>query len=217
MFKRKNIYYVMIIVFLLGLSACTTVNPAEEIYNHLEKAVSLEAGFEAQQAPLSKAENEEYELYDEILKLSELDEINNLVTEVEELALSRKEMIEKEKESIQEAYDEFLHINPIVETIEDEELLTLANELISTMENRFETYNELYNVYKASIDLDLELYSLVKSEDLTIEELEMMHDEVNASYMQVNDLKEKFNEYTLKYNDIKRDFYKLGDLNVSYN
>lgn len=216
-FKRKSIFFLMIAVLLLTVSACAKVNPAEDIYNHLEKAVSLEAVFEAQQVPLSQAENEEYDLYDEILKLSDLDEISKLVTKAEDLAFSRKGMIEKERESIQEAYDEFLHIKPIVETLENKDLLQVANDLIATMENRFETYNKLYTEYKAAIDLDLELYTLVLKEDLTIEELEAQHDKVNDSYSKVNDLKDKFNEYTLSYNDLKRDFYKLGDLNVVYN
>lgn len=199
------------------MAACTKVNPAEEIYIHLENAVSLEAEFEAQQQPLSEAEYEEYQLYDEVLTLSDLEEISKLIKKAEELANSRKEMIAKERASIKEAYQEFLLIEPIIETIENEQLLDLAGQLLETMKNRYETYLQLYNEYKNAIALDIELYQLIQNEDLTIDQLEAQHDKVNESYSQVNHYKEKFNEYTVLYNDLKKQFYKVGELTVVYN
>ncbi|MCT8139097.1 YkyA family protein [Anaerobacillus sp. CMMVII] len=182
MFTFKKIRLGSILILFLVVVGCTKVNPAEEIYHHLEKAVSLEAPFEEQQEPLSKAENDEYELYDQILGLADLDEIKALATQAEEIAVTRKSMIEKERESIDEAYNEFLLITTILETIEDEDLKKAAEELVTIMENRYETYIELYNEYKFAIELDLELYNLIQKEDLTIDELETQHDKVNASY-----------------------------------
>lgn len=204
-------------VVIMIVTGCTKVNPAEEIYHHLEKAVSLEIVFEEQQEPLSKAEDEEYELYDKILGLADIDEISKLASEAKELALSRKVMVEKERESIQEAYDEFSLIKPIVDTIEDVEVRNSAEELVQVMNQRYEVYLELHNEYNGTIDLDLQLYDLVNKEDLTIEELEEGHGKINSSYETINNLKEQFNEFTVQYNDLKRQFYELAEVEVVYN
>lgn len=216
MLKFKKLKFAVILILILVVG-CTKVNPAEDIYHHLEKAVSLEAAFEQQQEPLSKAENDEYELYDQILGLADLEEIKVLAAKAEELAVSRKSMIETERDSIDEAFQEFSQITPIIETIENEELLKIANELVAIMDKRYKTYMELYNEYKIAIDLDLELYQLIQKEDLTIDELEAQHEKVNSSYEMVNGFKDQFNQYTIQYNDLKRNFYDLADLEVVYN
>lgn len=207
----------LMMIFFVVIAGCTKVDPAEDIYKHLEKAVSLEAGFEQQQKPLSKAENEEYEVYDKILGLTEIEEISKLALEAKQLADSRKEMIEKERVSIQAAYDEFTLIQPIIDTIEVDDLRKVSEELVVAMDKRYEKYLTLHNEYKEAIDLDLQLYELVRKEDLTIKELEEGHEKVNASYEKINNLKEEFNQFTVQYNDLKRQFYEVGELDVVYN
>ncbi|MFN7251013.1 MAG: YkyA family protein [Anaerobacillus sp.] len=217
MFTLKKIKSALILVLLVVAVGCAKTNPAEEVYYHLEKAVSLESTFEEQQEPLSKAEIDEYELYDQILELSDLDEIKTLASNAEELANSRISMIELEKESIDEAYEEYTKIKAVIETFKDEDLKKLANQLVTVMDSRYETYLELYREYKEAITLDLELYQLIQKEDLTIDELEAQHDKVNISYERVNQYKEKFNEYTIQYNELKREFYDFAELDVVYN
>jgi hypothetical protein len=212
--KMKSVWILILLVVAVG---CTKTNPAEDVYYHLEKAVSLEAIFEEQQEPLSKAEIEEYELYDQILELSDLDEIKALASNAEELANSRDLMIELEKESIDGAYEEYTKIKAIIETFKDEDLKKIANQLVTVMDSRYETYLELYNEYKEAITFDLELYELIQKEDLTIDELEAQHDKVNASYEKVNHYKDMFNEYTIQYNELKREFYDFAELDVVYN
>lgn len=208
---------IMMMIFIVIITGCTKANPAEDIYHHLEKAVSLEAVFEQQQEPLSKAENEEYEIYEKILSLTEIEEISDLALEAKQIAASRKEMIEKERESIQAAYDEFVLIQPIIDTIEADDLRKISDELVVAMDERYEKYLTLHNEYKEAIDLDLQLYELVSKEDLTIEELEEGHEKVNASYEEINKLKEQFNQFTVQYNDLKRKFYEVGEIDVVYN
>ncbi len=218
MFNLRHSWLGMILIMvLLLISGCSKVNPAEDMYHHLEKAVSLEGVFEEQQEPLSRAESDEYELYDRILTLADLEEIQTLAAEAIDLANSRTEMIEKERASIEEAYQEFTQILPIIETIENIDLLNSANELVSVMEKRFNTYMALYNEYKHAIDLDIELYQLVQKEDLTIDDLEAQHEKVNISYEAVNSLKDQFNTFTIQYNELKRSFYELAELEVVYN
>ncbi|OIJ13316.1 hypothetical protein BKP37_12520 [Anaerobacillus alkalilacustris] len=213
--KLKNVFIFGLL--LLFVSGCAKSNPGEEIYDHLERAVSLELVFEEQQVPLSKVENEEYELYNEILNLANIEEIEPLAKKAKEFADSRKEMVDIEKASIEEAYEEFSLIKPIIETIEDEEQVNSANGLVNVMDSRYNTYMKLYGEYNRAIAYDLELYELIIKEDLTIDELEVQHEKVNGSYQKVNEYKDLFNQYTNEYNELKKKFYELVNLEVTYN
>lgn len=216
MYKQLKFSFIIIIFITILISGCTKANPAEEIYNHLEKAVSLEIVFEDKQKPLSEAENEEYELYEKILSIADLEEIQLLATKAKEIANSRKEMITEEKDSIEKSYNEFVLTKPIIETIDDESLAKTAQQLVEAMENRYNTYKKLHEEYLTAITLDLELYELIQKDDLMIEQLELKHEEVNQQYEIVNGLKEEFNQYTIQYNDLKKSFYELAELEVVY-
>lgn len=214
--NKVKMVTVSVLMLTLLLTGCIRENLAEKVYDHLEEAVSLEQQFTEQQQPLAEAESREYEIYEEVLRLSNMEEISPLISEVKELANTRTEMLKKEKESIDAAYNEFLAVISIIEEIEDEELKQAGELLVEAMEQRYTTYQNLYENYHVAIGLDLELYDLVLKEDLTIEQLQSQHDLVNASYENVNNYKDKFNEFTKEYNDRKRDFYLLADLNVIF-
>ncbi|MCD8501956.1 MAG: YkyA family protein [Bacillaceae bacterium] len=212
--------YKMILFMMLTLSVlvtgCAKENLAEKVYHHLEAAVNIEKPFTEQQKPLAEAETKEYEIYEEILRLSNMEEIAQQIAIVKGLANSRLEMLEIEKEGIEAAYAEFLSVIPIVEEIEDGELKIAGENLIDAMEQRHDTYQLLYDNYLIAIGLDLELYELILEEDLTIEQLQQQHELVNTTYEIVNQYKDDFNNYTNIYNERKKDFYLLADLNVIF-
>ncbi|WLD94997.1 YkyA family protein [Alkalihalobacillus sp. AL-G] len=206
----KKIAFVLVI-FILLLSGCSFGPSAEEkIYEHLEKTVSLEAGFAEVQEPLVKAETEEQKIFSEILKLSmkELDKIKTLSDKAAELAQSRAELLEKEKDSIHSAYEEFISIEPLVKELEVKEIKDKADELVTTMNNRYDQYNELHNAYGKALEMDQGLYEMLKKEDLTLDKLKSYIDQLNQQYERVFDEQEKFNELTDRYNDQKQSFYK---------
>lgn len=193
-------------------------SPEEQIYNHLEKAVSLEAGFKDQQTPLVTLEKKEQEIYDEITKLgmNDFDKIQSLSEKALESVNKRQELIANEKESIDAAQAEFEKIKPIIDEIEDEKLQSKANELYELMIKRYKTYDELYNNYKDAMLLDRELYKMFKNKDLTLEDLENKIKEINKGYEKVVEKNKEFNDLTTKYNELKKDFYKAAGLNVVY-
>ncbi|GAE28028.1 lipoprotein [Halalkalibacter wakoensis JCM 9140] len=99
-----------LILFLVSilLSGCGE-NPAESVYHQLEAAVELEIPFEQQQAPLQKAELRENELFEQIIGLGmdEYEEIETLANEALESAQAREAMLQLEKESIEESFEQF--------------------------------------------------------------------------------------------------------------
>ncbi|MDT8859193.1 YkyA family protein [Alkalihalobacillus sp. MEB130] len=206
-----------LLVTTMLLTGCGE-NPAESVYQHLEAAVELEMPFEQQQEPLQKAELRENELFEQIISLglNEFDQIVELADEAIASINARESMLAQEKESIEESYLEFTQIEEKRETIEDEEMVNLLNELAETMNKRYDSYQNLYGSYEEAIQLDQQLFQMLQKEDVTMESLQEQINLVNDIYEKVNNHKENFNSYTDEYNSLKREFYEKAELNVQY-
>ncbi|GAF63910.1 hypothetical protein BTS2_0802 [Bacillus sp. TS-2] len=213
----KSQYFLAISALMILLVGCSQ-NTAEDVFNHLEKAVELEQPFEEQQAVLVEAEEKEHQIYEEAIALG-LDEFEQIIVLSDEALSSidqREEAVSLEKESIESSYEEFKQVELLQEEFDDEELLSLFNGFSNEMESRYESYQQLFENYTHSIQLDRELFQLLKEEDLELIDLQTKIDEVNDSYQKVNELKEQFNDFTTQYNQSKQAFYEAANLDVTY-
>lgn len=203
----------MTVVFL---TACFNKTNEEKMYETLEKVVSLEKTFAAQQDPLVKIEKQEKELYEKIMNLGmkEYDEIVKLSDQALSLLEKRTELIDKEHESIEASKKEFKKLSQPIKKLEDDQLKKLAKKLYDTMIDRYQSYDELYLHYMDSIELDRQLYEMFKDEQLTLEQLEEHVTAINKAYTKILDANKKFNEETDKYNKIKRSFYKESGIEI---
>lgn len=207
-----------IITVVIGLLSGCGKSVEEEIYTHLENAVSLEAAFEEQQQPLVDLEKKEQGIYEKIIKLgmSEFEQIKLLSQEAIVVVDERETRIEKEKESIDESKEEFLLTKSKVADLENQKVKADAEELIKIMNDRYVSYEQLYNYYKDAIGLDRELYKMFQKEELTLEQLEEQVKKINEMYDNVVKENEKFNTLTDTYNKKKKEFYIAADLNVVF-
>lgn len=202
-------------VFLAGcLNANSTVN---DIHALLESVVELEQEFENQQDPLVELEKEEKEIYSKIISLGmkEFDQIVALSNEASAIVAKRQEHMDKEATSIEASKKEFEKIEPLIEKIEDVELKKKANELKSTMLERYETHGTLYENYMNGLTYDKELYEMFQKEDLSIDQLEEQIEKINNSYKLVLESNKEFNELTQQYNEIKFDLYNIAGLEIT--
>lgn len=218
----NKVRYKSIILFLIStlfLVACTGESVEEQMYQHMEESVRLESEFVAQQEPLSELERKEQEIYQEISELSveEFDQIKELADLAIESIEQRKELIEAELSSIENSKKEFDKIKPLVEGLDDEELKAVAIELLDMMEERYQAYLTLHEAYQTSLDYDTELYELLKKEDLEEPEFTEQIEKVNGQYQVIIDSNGAFNDATETFNSMKREFYNLTDLNITYN
>lgn len=207
-----------VIIILIGLLAGCGKSVEEEIYSHLEKAVSLEAAFEDQQQPLVQLEKKEQSIYEKIIKLgmSEFDQIKALSQEAIDVVNERESRIKKEKESIESAKKEFLLTEAKVNKLEDEKVKGNAKELMEIMNDRYNSYEKLNQYYEEAIRLDRELYKMFQKEQLTLEQLETQVKKINEMYDNVVTENEKFNKLTDTYNKKKKEFYLAAGLNVVF-
>jgi hypothetical protein len=218
--SKNNILKITVVsLFLLIIAGCNNgPTPEEEIYTVLEEVVKLEDTFKEQQNPLVELEQKEKELYDEIISLSmkEFDKIVTLSTEAQTVVEERKERIDSEYESIKESKAKFDTVIQAVEKLENEALKQDAMNLIDIMNNRYTSYDDLYESYNEAVLYDKELYELFQDEELDIEDLQAQIDMINNSYDKVIAANEKFNEYTENYNQAKINFYENAGLDVVY-
>lgn len=205
-------------LMLIFLSACRDQTIKEQIYHHLEEAVQLEQEFAKQQEIINNLERQEQELYHEIISLSmkEKHKIDELSQQALEIIGERMIQIDIEKDSIEASKAEFMKIKPLIEQLEDQALATKAKDMYDVMSSRYSTYEQLYLAYRHSLELEQKLYELLQDEQSPQEQLTDLIESINQQYQLIIDHNEQFNTDTLTYNDIKREFYELADLQIEY-
>ncbi|GAA0446971.1 MAG: YkyA family protein [Bacillota bacterium] len=206
------------IILLLVISACSSKSTEEKIQGHLEEAVSLEQGFEEQQSKITDLEKEEQQLYSKIVNLGmdEMDKIKKYSKQAIETIDQRAKEIAKEKESIEAASNEFSEIEELITDLEADKVKKKAENMNEVMEKRYETYSKLNKAYQESLKLEKEMYTMLQKEDLEQKTLTEQINKINDSYEKVIDLNKAFNDNTVKYNNLKKEFYSLAGMEVSY-
>lgn len=216
MYRKYFKILIVLLTIVLVASCSKEKNTSQEIFNHLEKAAELEKGFNNQQQPLVDAEKKEQQLYNQIIALdmSKYNQIVTLSNEALDSIKNREDFLSKEKQSMDQAYQEFLKTKPLIAQLTDKSLKEKANVLYATMVKRYNTYQDLHNAYAASISEDKKLYTMFKDKKLSIENLQKQIDVVNNGYKKINDDKDTFNKYTGKFNKEKKDFYQAAGINI---
>lgn len=216
--KITPILFLLILFTSIFLAGCLNKNSTvNDIHALLESVVELEQEFENQQDPLVELEKEEKEIYSKIITLGmkEFEQIVTLSNEASAIVDKRQEHMDIEASSIQASKKEFEKIDPLIEKIEDAELKKKATELKSTMMERYQIHDSLYENYLNGLTYDKELYQMFQNENLSIDQLEEQIAKINDAYKLVLDSNKEFNDLTQRYNDIKFDFYKAAGIEIT--
>lgn len=207
----------MSLVIITILSACSGSSTEEKIYDHLEESFTLEKDFEEQQEPIMALEEKQREIHDQMatLESNELDEVTDLSEQAIENINERKDLIALEKESLDLSREEFEETKDLIEKIEDQSIQRKAEEMYEIMMNRYEAYNQLHEVYLSSLEEETSLYTLLQTEDVEEEKVTDQISTLNKLYEQIIEENKEMNEATQSYNDLKKEFYEMIELNVS--
>lgn len=200
------------------LTACNGASTSEKIYDHLEKAVTLEQAFEKQQDDIVKLEKKEQKLYSKIIDLGmdEFDKIKTVAEEAIGIIEKRKEQIKIEKESIDASKEEFKKVKDLLDELEEKKTKEKAKEMYDVMMERYDGYDKLNDAYTKSLKLEKELYTMLQDKDLKQEKLTKHIKKINESYTKVLAANKNFNTYTEKYNKLKKEFYNAANIEVKY-
>ncbi|MFD2043955.1 YkyA family protein [Ornithinibacillus salinisoli] len=213
----KKIIFPLIMSTFFVLTACGE-SVDTQIYNHLEEAVSLEKGFEDQQTAINNLEKKEQEIYEKIIELGmdDFDTIKELSVEATTVIDERADKIEIEKNSIDESRVEFEKAESLINEIDDETVKDKAENMYEVMMERYDAYGILYEAYINSLNLERELYEMLQKDEMDQETLTAHIDKINESYQVVIEANETFNTYTSDYNQLKKEYYDVADINVTY-
>lgn len=212
---KKRLFCLFIMVaFALVTIGCSS--PADNIYDILEETVAKESDFEKQQAPMMELEIEEIALFDEIMELGmkEFETIVELANQALANLDQREELLNKEKAALEQSQLEFEKINEQIDDMKDGTLKNSAIELKKLMQDRFDSYDNLYEAYLNGLNEDRKIYSLVQNEDLELESLEKQIEASNKAYESVFEFNDIFNEKTEQFNKAKLEFYEEAGFKI---
>lgn len=216
--RFKGIYLYIVIGAFIVLTACNGPSTQEEMYEHLEESVLLEAEFEEIQEQIVKLEAKEQEIYNQIHDLGkdEMEEIKKLSEEAIESIEERLSLINSERESISASREEFEKVQDLIEKLEEEAMKDKAEEMYGMMIDRYEAYDQLHKTYVDTLEQEEALYVLFQNEELKQEELSEQITIINDNYEKFLDENKKFNEATVAYNNLKEEFYDVANLDVEF-
>src|SRR5699024_6733170 len=153
------------------------------------------------------------------LSMDDFDSIKKLSEEAISSIDKRRDKVELEKESMDASKEEFKKVKDLIGDLDDEDdkkVKEKANEMYDVMMDRYDAYDDIYETYMKSLDLETEMYEMLQDEDLEQENLSNQLDKINESYQDIIDSNEAFNEYTVEYNALKKEFYEAADIDVEY-
>ncbi|KYD04411.1 YkyA family protein [Heyndrickxia sporothermodurans] len=207
---------IFICVTVIAILAGCQESPEEKIYRILEKTVSKEKEFNKQQKPLKELESQEKKIFDKIINLgmNDMDKIVKLSDSALENLAKRQERMDVEQESILSSKKEFSKMKPQINKIEAKKVKTEAIKLYHLMQERYKAHDQLYTAYNQGIDTNNKLYKMLKTENLSMDDLEKQIALTNQAYSEVLKMNKLFNDRTKEFNESKMEFYQDAHIKI---
>lgn len=215
MYKLRGVLAAAGVMFLLtGCIGGST--PQEMVYDTLEDTVKKEEKVKETQEPLTKLEKEEQDLFDKAIGLSmkEIDEIKKIADQALKNISERESLIKEEAQAMDDAEEAFQAAEASIAEIENDQLKKEAENLADLMNKRFKAHESMADSYLKSLESDKELYTMLKKEDLTMEELSAQIEKINSNYKTTMEFNQEYNELTEEVNSTKVSFYESAEINV---
>lgn len=192
---------------ILFLSACSGASTEEQLNEILETTFEEEAEYREVQSELQSREQNEQEIFESIMALTkeQQSEVEEKSQEAIASADERLELLGTERESMQNAAEEFKGIDQLIEETEEENVKSDLEALREQMDERFAKHSEFTDAYEALIERQKELYGMVAEEDMDLATLQDKTDEVNDQNDLVQEAVTAFNEQTEQFNELKNE------------
>ncbi|RAZ69944.1 YkyA family protein [Planococcus maitriensis] len=192
---------------ILFLSACSGASTEEQLNEILETTFEEEAEYREVQSELQSREQNEQEIFESIMALTkeQQSEVEEKSQEAIASADERLELLGTERESMQNAAEEFKGIDQLIEETEEENVKSDLEALREQMDERFAKHSEFTDAYEALIERQKELYGMVAEEDMDLATLQDKTDEVNDQNDLVQEAVTAFNKQTEQFNELKNE------------
>lgn len=215
---KKIINILFLSLLLLFVTGCVDreLNVVESMLEHIEGSAKMEDNL-LKEKELLELKGEENAIFQEIvsLEIGNKEENERLTNEAIEIAKKRLFLAKEELELLKKAYTEFEKTKIISLELKKEETKKQYKKVSDLMEIRVKKQEDVYNLYVKTTNLDIELYRLLKEEDLNLEEIETQIEKINESYELLKKELDDFNSKTEQYNEERKKLYQLVDLKIN--
>ncbi|MEZ0482483.1 YkyA family protein [Planococcus sp. SSTMD024] len=203
----KKLAIAMVLTGTVFLSACSGASTEEQLDEILETTFEKEAEYRNVQSELQSREQDEQEIFESIMALTKEQqaEVEEKSQEAIASADERLELLVTERESMQNAAEEFKQIDQLIEETEDGAVQADLEALRDQMDERFMKHGEFTDAYEALIERQKELYAMVAEEDMDLATLQEKTNEVNEQNELVQEAVTAFNEQTEQFNELKNE------------
>lgn len=206
-FIVKKIAIGAVLACTFFLSACSGTSTEEQLNEILETTFEQEAEYRDVQSELQSREQNEQEIFESIMALTkeQQSEVEEKSQEAIASADERLGLLETERESMQNASEEFAAIDELIEETDEEAVKSDLQALNERMNERFAKHGEFTDAYQGLIEHQKELYAMVAEEDMDLATLQDKTDEVNEQNELVQEAVTAFNEQTEQFNELKNE------------
>src|SRR5699024_5815647 len=155
-------------IISVGVAGCSGASAEENAYESLAESVEIERGVASEQQSLIDLVQKEQDIHEQTDELGkdEDEQWHEYTDEATGVPGERKHIIELEKEMMEDSKEAFDESHEWIEKIDDDETKKIGLELTEVMDERFATYDELYELYVETLANEQALYELYKSETI---------------------------------------------------
>ncbi len=205
----------MIVLFLL-LTGCNGIVPEQELFVIYERAAEIEEDFEEHGQRIVELEQNEAELYKQIIQNGKKSN-QDVQAEIEEALASiteRKKLIEEQLRIITAAYEETEDAASLIQKIGEEEIRKGAQQAQELYALRVDSFIEFAENYQLTIQLEKQLYTELKGETQDLREIEDKVSGLNEEFHNNESLKKVFSDLSSQLNEAKKEFYQMAEIPI---
>ncbi|OCA87039.1 YkyA family protein [Pseudobacillus wudalianchiensis] len=205
--KKSIVSFMTVSVLLTGCGG----SPEEKAITIFEKTAKTEEESVKQQEPLKKLENKELKIYEEMMAPSKKDkkQWGILTKKAKKNLEERKEKVSAEQEAMKNAADEFSKIRELKKQVDNKRVRSQLNELIRTMEARYEEHQKIGKLYYKILAENKKLYTILGKEKTNLGKVEERITNINQDSEKLKTANKRFNQLTQTVNKQKKLLEKL--------
>lgn len=200
--------YILICSIILLLAGCNFGDSTEQkLSTILTEIYDLEADYRDVQEELADTESKEQANFQQMMELTkdQKEELTTMVEDTATLLKTRLALVEKEAASIKSASESIKQISSLVSETKEASEKESLKEIETSLNERIKAYEEVTTNYNELANMQQELYKMLVDESADVTTIQEQVKEVNLHNELVQQSVQKFNDATIRVNEVKEE------------
>ncbi|MGZ9583948.1 YkyA family protein [Paenibacillus marinisediminis] len=213
--KKAVAAAVAVLSLSIVLTGCGT--PAQEqLFLSFEKASAVETQVPADFEHLKQLEEKDQKQYETIINKGESDSANvqTLITNSIASLQERQQTLDSVKQQMDEGKTQFGELTGQIDKLKDDQLKQKAEQVVTAYTKRYDTFQTLHQRYSEWIKAEQAVYEELQAQETNLKSIQNAVASRNQAFLQVEELKQQFNDYTTQFNEEKKAFYQAAGIQV---